>query len=980
MAKGVFLSSGLAVGTGVMTVSAVGGIITMAIIFQVEVVREPPTTRTPATTTPFIPTGPPPDLRLPRNVIPESYRIFLRPLFYRTTPLPPMTNQTNQTTPTPPTNPTTPATPAIPTTPTPQRNQTFIFKGNSTVNFVCLNTTRSIFLHSKNLTITDLKLTRLDEDETLIVSHRVNQSTVSETDFLEVRLEDEDVAFEQNGSYSLFTSFEGEMYNDLTGFYISTYEAENGNETIFLGATQTAATDARKVFPCFDEPDLKANFHLTLIHREKTTAVANWPSEPTSGLEIEIDGEKWTVTEFQLTKKMSTYLVAFVVSDLGFTGGKDFKVWARPDAKEAGHTKYAETITKTILTFYEAESGLTYPVGKLDQMALPDLAPVGMENWGLITYRESSLLFVDDVSSTFDKEYITTAIAHQLAHQWFGNLVTMKWWNDLWLSEGFATYMSYKALKNLQPSWNTDDLFVVNEVQKAFQVDALTTAYPLSTSEDEIQTLTEINGLFDTITYSKGAAVLRMLSHYMDNFKGGVQKYLKDLQYESADLNDLKAYLKEADGTKDIEEFVSMWTTQAGYPVLTVDTDTGKIAQERFLLNSTGHKAVVWQVPINALKSPPESNVHDLLLDKAVGGPIPALKSDKWIVVNINCTGYYRVNYNQNNWNRLMVQLKADHSLILVINRAQLIDDAFNLARGKYLDVGVALDTTKYLKNETEYIPWKAALTNLRYFILMFDRSEVYGPMQTYLKDQITNLYRHFENNTMSNTVPKDHLAQYAQLEAVSMACKVGLKECIETATEMFNLWKANNITIHPNLRYNVYCYAIADGGEAEWEFAWKMYLNSTIAAEKDKLRYGLSCTKHIWLLNRYLQYTLDPKIIRKSDTVSTINYVASNVAGQALAWDFVRSNWKHFSEEHGGEIKFLGDLINGVTERFSTEYELQQLKQFRFESDLNEESIGSASRALEHAIERTQTNMMWVEENEAKVLAWFRSETKYSA
>ncbi|XP_076128685.1 alanyl (membrane) aminopeptidase-like b [Alosa pseudoharengus] len=867
MAKGLFMSTGLAVGTGVMTLSALGGIITMAIIFQVQVVDDPPTTRVPITTTPVIPTGPPPDLRLPRNVVPQSYRIFLRPLFYHT-----LTNETIQS---------------------------FIFMGNSTVTFECLNKTRSIFLHSKDLTVKKLELTRLDNGEILTVNQHVNESTVSETDFLEVKLED-DAVLEPNRSYSLFADFEGEMFNDLTGFYTSTYEVENSNETRYLDV-----------------------FFLSLL----------------------------------------------------------IKVWARREAIDDGHAKYADTVANTILNFYGSELGLTYPVGKLDHIALPDLAPAAMENWGLITYRESALLFAEGVSSTFDKEYIATLIAHQLAHQWFGNLVTMKWWNDLWLSEGFATYMSYQGLKHLEPSWNTEDLFVVNEVQRAFQVDALTAAYPLSPSEEEIQSLSEINGLFDTITYSKGASVLRMLSHYMStgSFKEGIKKYLKALEYESADQYDLWTYLQEAE--TNIEEFMSTWTTQAGYPVFTVNTGTGDISQERFLLNSTGNKfSVVWHVPINLLKND-GSEGHNFLLKKAIGGPIPDLKRDKWIVVNINCTGYYRVNYDQGNWEGLMAQQKADHHAIPMINRAQLIDDAFNLARAKYIDVTLALNTTKYLKNETEYIPWNAAMKNLKYFILMFDRSEVYGPMQTYLKDQITNLYRHFENDTMSNTVPNNHLDQYAQLEAVTVACKVGLKECIDTATNMFNQWKENpyNTTtqIHPNLRYNVYCYAIADGGQAEWEFAWEKYLNSTIAAEKDKLRYGLSCTRHIWLLNRYLQYTLNPTKIRKIDTVSTIKYIASNVAGQALAWDFVRGNWKYFSEEHGGEIKFLGDLIDGVTERFSTEYELQQLKQFQYDSDLTGDSIGSASRALERAIERTQINIQWVKDNKDTVLDWFRSETK---
>ncbi|XP_076133421.1 aminopeptidase N-like [Alosa pseudoharengus] len=960
MAKGCFVPMGLAVALGIITLSAVVGIITMGIIFHMQFGNSPLTAQAPTTTTPMIPAGPPPNLRLPRDVVPQSYSIFLRPHFYPTV--------------------------------TKETNQTFTFTGNSSVTFVCFNKTSSIFLHSKDLNIRNLELRRLDNSEILAVGLHDSQSTVSETDVLEVRLQD-DAVLEPNRSYSLIAEFEGQLANDLTGFYTSTYEVEKNNDTRYIGATQMEATEARRVFPCFDEPDLKAEFRLTLIHRQGTSALGNWPKQATSGFEIEIDGEKWTVTEFRSTRKMSTYLVAFVVFDFDYTGGKDLKVnvlflsllikvWARPEAIAAGHAKYAETVTPKILNFYEMEFGINYPVGKLDQIALPDLAPVGMENWGLITYRESALLFVEGVSTTFNKEYTAMLIAHELAHQWFGNLVTMEWWNDLWLNEGFATFMSYQGLNHLEPTWNAEALFLVDEVQIAFQVDALATAHPLRPTEEEIQTPGEISGLFDTITYSKGAAVLRMLSHYMgqSEFKQGIREYLKDLQYRSADQNDLWTNLQKAvhHDSRRIKEFMSAWTTQAGYPVLSVNTNNGGISQERFLLNGTGNNHVVWHVPVKALKSD-GSLAHHILLDRAGPVAIPELKSDKWILVNMNCTGYYRVNYNLENWQRLMDQLKAGHHAIPMISRAQLIDDAFNLARAKYVDVTLALSTTKYLKNETEYIPWYTALRHLDYFILMFDRSEVYGPMQSYVKDQITNLYRHFENDTMNNTVPKNHLDQYAQLEAVTMACKVGLKECIDTATKMFNRWKENPYNmIHPNLRSSVYCYAIANGGEAEWEFAWEMYLNSTNAAEKDTLRYGLSCTRHIWLLNRYLQYTLDPTKIRKMDTVPTINYIASNVAGQGLAWDWLRAHWKYFSQEHGGERVSFGNLIDGVTERFSTEYELQQLKQFQ--RDLTEDSLGSAYGALEQAIERTQANIKWVEEHKDTVLHWFRSETKSSA
>ncbi|KPP64677.1 hypothetical protein Z043_116954 [Scleropages formosus] len=348
---------------------------------------------------------------------------------------------------------------------------------------------------------------------------------------------------------------------------------------------------------------------------------------------------------------------------------------------------------------------------------------------------------------------------------------------------------------------------------------------------------------------------------------------------------------------------------------------------------------------------------------------------NQWLLANVNCTGYFRVNYNPQNWERLLKQLESNHKNIPVINRGQLIDDAFNLARAKYINTTLALNTTKYLRNETEYIPWESALENLDYFILMFDRSEVYGPMKAYMRKQVYNLYKYFEPYTMNMTVPQGHTEQYNQINAISVACSNDLEDCKKTASKLFREWMNNaSNKIHPNLKSTIYCNAIAAGGEEEWDFAWQMYMNATIASEKDKLRYALSCTENVWILNRYLSYTLDPSKIRKMDSVSTINYIARNVVGQSLAWDFVRSQWSYISQEYGGGIMSLGSLIDGVTERFSTVFELQQLRQFQ--KDHGEGSFGSATRALQQAMERTEANIKWVQENKQTVLEWFRRET----
>ncbi|KAL0968264.1 hypothetical protein UPYG_G00264470 [Umbra pygmaea] len=966
MAKGIYMPKILAVATVVLTVSSIGGIISMMIVYETwrnEVNPTPPPT--PNVTTPF-PTGPPPTMRLPGNLIPEKYVIYLQPKLYTV-----MTNATNQT---------------------------LIFTGNSTVFLRCVEHTKNIILHSKQQNVTSVEVKDLSNGNSIKV---LDQIFYDESDFLEILLEE---PLMKNGTYSLFTSFEGELLEDLSGFYTSSYKKEPtkeedakwlfGNETIvelderFIAASQMQPTDARKVFPCFDEPGMKATFKVTIIHRLDTVALSN-------GMNIastteEIDGEEWLITGFSETKKMSTYLLAFTVSDFTAIESKHervkIKTYARPEAINARHADYAASITGRILAFYESPAvfGINYPLSKLDQIALPDFSGGAMENWGLIAYRETALLYEEGVSSTSNKEWIATVVAHELAHQWFGNLVTMKWWNNLWLNEGFATYFSYKGVDHVQPDWHIKDLFVLNEIQTAFQVDALASSHALSPGQDEIQTPDEITELFDSITYSKGAAVLRMLKDTLSErvFMIGLRKYLQAFQYNNTVPKDLWEFLTEAsleNKAIDVAKVMDTWTKQMGYPVINISTSTGEAHQAHFLLNQTSHSNLLWHIPIR-VKKEGQGIKEVTMYSENQGKQFDDFRSvnGKWVLANINCTGYFRVNYDQENWDRLLSQLEKNIHEIPIINRGQLIDDAFNLARAKYVNVTLALRTTKYLRNDTEYMPWESALRNLNYFILMFDRSEVYGPMQAYLRMQVSGLFQYFQNATMNSTAIEElsHSEKYNHINSISVACSNDIPECQEMASTFFDNWMTNKTSneIHPNLKTAIYCQAIAAGGEKEWEFAWDQYQNATIATEKDKLRYALSCTRKIWLLNRYLQYTLDPDKIRKMDAVSTINFIASNVAGQAIAWNFVRANWKFISLEYGGGIMSLGNLIEGVTERFNTDFELQELRQFQ--SNYDEQELGSASMALEQAIERTQANIKWVKENKQTVLEWFRRET----
>ncbi|KAM4572960.1 aminopeptidase N-like [Odontesthes bonariensis] len=961
MGKGFFVSKTVAIVGIFVGVAALSTIIALSVVYSQERSKNiddnnggGATTPEPSVTTPAPSNEPWDQYRLPKRLVPDHYNVTLHP---RLTP-----------------DPTT---------------GLYIFTGDSSVQFQCVEDTNLILIHSNKL-----NYTRVDGHLATLRSisggsaPSISSSWLNPvTQYLVVQL---------NGNlmkdhwYQLHTKFTGELADDLGGFYRSEY-IENGVRKV-VATTQMQPTDARKAFPCFDEPAMKAYFHITLLHDMGTVALSNGRDIENST--VTVDGVQVQQTVFERTEKMSTYLLAFIVSDFDFItntiDGITIRIFARGPAIAAGQGAYALNKTGPILKFFENYYNSSYPLPKSDQIALPDFNAGAMENWGLITYRETALLYDEKFSSNSNKERIATIIAHELAHMWFGNLVTLRWWNDLWLNEGFASYVEYLGANEAEPSWNVKDLIVLNDVHRVFAIDALASSHPLSSKEEDIQRPAQISELFDAISYSKGASVLRMLSDFLteDVFQMGLQTYLKEFAFGNAIYTDLWKHLETAvtaSGTilpKTITEIMNTWVLQMGFPVVTINTATGAVSQKHFLLDPDSEVTAPspfnyqWIVPIRWMKNGMVQNATWLETESATMNDMRAPGTD-WVLANLNVAGYYRVNYDQANWDKLLAVLNSSHTSIPVINRAQLVDDAFNLARARIIPTVMALRTTKYLNSEREFMPWESAIDNLDFFYLMFDRSELYGPMQDCMRKQVAPLFQHFKTLTGNwSKVPDGHMDQYNQVNAISLACRTGLEECQTLVKTWFSDWMTTGTNnIHPNLRSTVYCNAIAAGGAAEWEFAWSEFRNATIASEAEKIRAALACTKQPWLLNRYLEFTLNPDLIRKQDATSTIVYIANNVVGQPLAWDFVRARWDYIFAEYGGGSFSFSNLINGVTKRFSTEFELQQLRQFK--ADNSEVGFGSGTLAVDQSIERTLANMKWIELNKKNVLDWFTAEAK---
>ncbi|NWX43059.1 AMPN Aminopeptidase, partial [Steatornis caripensis] len=518
MAAGFFISKSVGIVAIVLALGAVATIIALSVVYAQEKNKAADpgsTSTTTAAPTTAAPDNPWNRWRLPTTLVPESYEVTLQPFL------------------------------------TPDANNTYIFKGNSSVVFVCTEATNLILIHSNKLDYTlqgsfHTSLQAVDGSSVPPISKTWLETP---TQYLVVQLGGQ---LQQGQRYRLVSIFTGELADDLAGFYRSEYVDELGDKKV-VATTQMQAADARKAFPCFDEPAMKANFTVTLIHPSEYEAISNMPAKSTR--QQEIDGKSWNVTEFETTPKMSTYLLAFIVSQFSYLQNTSenvlIRIWGRPTAIAEGQGNYALQVTGPILNFFEKHYNTPYPLPKSDQVGLPDFSAGAMENWGLVTYRENSLLFDDAYSSIGNKERVVTVISHELAHQvpagppahpagwlgpadgvqcppppqWFGNLVTLRWWNDLWLNEGFASYVEYLGADSAEPSWGIKDLMVPNELYSVMATDALATSHPLSFLEDEINTPAQISEVFDTIAYSKGASVLRMLSDFLseDVFKEGLQ-------------------------------------------------------------------------------------------------------------------------------------------------------------------------------------------------------------------------------------------------------------------------------------------------------------------------------------------------------------------------------------------------------------------------------------------------------------------------
>lgn len=675
----------------------------------------------------------------------------------------------------------------------------------------------------------------------------------------------------------------------------------------------------------------------------------------------------------------------------------------------------------------------------MDMIALPDFNAGAMENWGLITYRETAMLYDELSSSVANKQRVAVVVAHELAHQWFGNLVTPKWWDDLWLNEGFASFVEYIGVDHVEPAWRMLDQFVVDEVQDVFKIDGLSSSHQISIP---VNNPDEISEIFDHISYSKGASIIRMMNHFLTDqvFKEGLQRYLRALKYDNAEQSDLWAHLTAAQRvvrqsnsssdqqqleTMDVGRVMNSWTLQTGFPLVTLTRDYAKnsaqVDQVRYqpfkLQNQTQAassappaKQQRWEIPITYTWQSEQNwrPVTRLWMHQNQSGPVELAadklpkSADEWMLLNVQQVGYYRVNYDLRNWKLLVKQLREDHTKISPTNRAQLMDDLFELAKSSQVDYELAMEATKYLKLEREYLPWESSLFAFGYIDEMLSRTSIYGDWQDYFSQLLEPYYQRYANLTWFNHTlargsslaplgganltsglpnPKpaleigenDVLEHYNHVNAVSWACAINKRHCIDNALTVFREWRRTGVNIiKPELRHRAYCTAIEYGTKDDWDFLWRVYEKEQGASERDRILKALGCSRELWILSRYLEWAFSrTKSIRRQDGAYVFRVVAKNNHGRDIAFNFMRERWSLIKEYYGKSSFSLGGLIRSLATAMNTQLELDQLKTF-YESIKGD--VGTGKRSFQIAIEEVEFNVAWRNRNVKKLDDWLQN------
>ncbi len=809
--------------------------------------------------------------------------------------------------------------------------KTFKFKGKEEIKINLLKPTNKIILHSKELEINKISLK--SHHRTLIPQINLDKKN----ELLIIKFNET-----LNPDHAILSiEFEGILNDQLNGFYRSKYEYKG--KTHYLATTQLEAPYARKAFPCFDEPDKKATFDISVLIDKNFKAVSNMP------VHIEIPTKKnKTIVTFQTSPIMSTYLVYLAVGNFEFLQDKykETRLRVVTTPGKSKHGKFALEITKKFLKYFEDYSEVPYPLPKLDLIAIPDFAAGAMENWGAITFREIILLFDPKKTSTRIKRRIAEVVAHELWHQWSGNLVTMKWWDDLWLNESFANYMAYKAVNHYFPEFDMWEYYTSDETAPAFALDSLRTSHPI---EVKVNSPNEIEEIFDKISYSKGGSVLRMMDNYLghENFRKGVSNYLKKHQYKNAEASDLWNSLAQI-SSSNVKQIMESWIKQPGYPLIEVEAKNNKLIlkQKRFN-NSSSQK---WIIPITIST---DKGVKKILLSSGKAKiKIPNLKYAK---LNSNQKEFYRTKYADAELRKLLPLIEKKK--LSPFDRWGIENDLFSLCLYGERPVSAYLNLLKAYKNEDNYLILLEIYSHIHALYFLFNEKpfweEIWPKFKLHIAEPFAKNFLKLGWNPKKKEPINNILSRSLSISFLSF---IGDEKIIKSAFAKVKSPKS----LHPDISGAVYGVAARHGNSKIYNHLKKTYLVPPSLEEKVKVLAAMYKFDSPKLLKSALDFALSGKI-RTQDLATVFAYSGVNPKMTKIFFPWVKANWdklKKYREVHYQFIQFLEALI---TLHIKKE-DLMQIKQF-----LDKEKV-EYEKTKANAFESSHIHSAFIEKN-AKIL-----------
>ncbi len=733
------------------------------------------------------------------------------------------------------------------------------FEGTVSITGVSTDIAKDIRLHAKDLTIhsatfdgkaADFKLTQNDE---LVITH---------PDLVA-------------GQHIVVVNFSGIITDTMNGIYPCYYEFEGQKRELI--ATQFESHYARQAFPCVDEPEAKATFNVTLTTELGVTVLGNMP------VTSQREENELLVTRFETTPRMSSYLLAWVVGDLQKTSattksGVEVNIWATK-AHPANNLDFALDIATRTIDFFDEYFGVPYPLPKSDHVALPDFSSGAMENWGLITYREIALL-VDPTSTSLDaKHYAALVIAHELSHQWFGNLVTMQWWNDLWLNESFATMMEYVAIDNLEPSWNVWLDHASSDVLSALRRDSLDGVQAI---RSEVNHPDEISTMFDpSIVYAKGSRLLRMLQAYLgdDALQAGLKKYFHTHKYQNTVAEDLWNSLGAA-SDKDIAGFMSAWMNQSGYPVVHVhkEDSTISLSQEQFFIGPHEDSTALWPIPLHGLTE----EIPELLDEQAASF---TYTSNKPFLLNSNGSAHFITHYDK----ELLDEILKNVQDLSPIDRLQLLHEQTLLAQAGIIATAELIPLLKQYADETDESVWSlmsVAINELKKFTETDEMAE--KKLRAFVGTLTASQYERLGWESADNEPENDTKLRSTIIGLVLYSEN---QEAVAHAQQLYANTKINELDAE--LRTAILANAVRQAkDESVVDALLEEYKNATLSELRDDITGALTATKKLSDIERLSKLLKDATIIRPQDFTHWFVWLSRNRYGRTFMWQWARNEW----------------------------------------------------------------------------------------